>query len=164
MIRRKQVAATVKLIEVDDDGSFLDELMEQVFFIDKLIEIYLILRYVISYDYLSSVRAHRFQSNRVVIFFNPSQISAPEEQELLLTGNGGEAGLARCLRLEHIKVKRKSSSGDTEKHGTHTYVPAVVEKVDPVVVGTSDKEGITGFFCEVMSPGKSWLSSQLFIV
>ena len=35
MIRRKQDVATVKLIEVDDDGSFLDELMEQVFFIDK---------------------------------------------------------------------------------------------------------------------------------
>ena len=81
---------------------------------------------------------------------------------MLLTGNGGEAGLARCLRLEHIKVKHKSSSGDTEKHGTHTYIPVVVEKVDPVVVGTSDNEGITGFFCEVMSPGKSWLSSQLF--
>ena len=163
MIRKKQDIRKIRRINVDHNGSFLQELMEQVrifhlpywtfFHVDSTFPLFAVILDPYTNDLrLTCPEVLPLITNSTL---PTSKINKPVKKDLLLTGDGGERGLVKCLKMEHVSVRHqpvKIKDGDDEQYGTYTYVPLVIEQVNPVVVA-SDEDEVTGFFCEVLSPG-----------
>ena len=45
-----------------------------------------------------------------------SQMSSADQREIVLSGSGGEIGLARCLKQEHLPVRHSTTLTQSGNH------------------------------------------------